>query len=56
MLAMRGFMALGSLLTGLFVSYLGIREALWINSALAVLLQLMVARLWSRAALPGVVN
>jgi len=30
--AMRGGMAVGSLLTGLFVSYLGIRKALWIKA------------------------
>ncbi len=52
MLAMRGGMALGGLFTGLSVSYLGIREALWINGVLAVLLQLVVARLWSRTARP----
>lgn len=56
MLAMRGGMALGGLLTGLSVSYLGIREALWINGALAVLLQFMVARLWLRVTLPVVVS
>ena len=52
MLAMRGGMALGGLLTGLSVAALGIREALCINGVLAVLLQLMVARHWSRAAPP----
>jgi predicted MFS family arabinose efflux permease len=53
MLAMRGGMALGGLVSGLSVSALGIREALWINGVLAVLLQVMVARRWSRATLPG---
>ena len=53
MLAMRGGMALGGLLTGLSVAALGIREALCINGVLAVLLQLMVARHWSRATLPA---
>jgi predicted MFS family arabinose efflux permease len=50
MLAMRGGMALGSLLTGLSVGAVGIRVALSINGALAVLLHLVLARLWSRAS------
>jgi len=56
MLAMRGGMALGGLLTGLSVGLLGIREALFINGALAVLLQLAVARLWSHAKLPAAID
>jgi MFS family permease len=52
MLAMRGGIALGSLLTGLSVGVVGIRDALVINGALAVLLHLVMARLWSRASLP----
>lgn len=51
MLAMRGGIALGSLLTGLSVGVVGIRYALAINGALAVLLHLVLARLWSRASL-----
>jgi predicted MFS family arabinose efflux permease len=54
MLAMRGGMALGGLLTGISVGLLGVREALFFNGALAVLLQLAVAWFWSRARLPDV--
>jgi predicted MFS family arabinose efflux permease len=48
MLAMRGGMGLGSLLTGLSVTYFGVREALLINGVLAILLQLLVAWQWLR--------
>jgi predicted MFS family arabinose efflux permease len=46
MLAMRGSIALGSLATGLSVSLLGIREALLINGALAILVQALIGRSW----------
>jgi hypothetical protein len=49
MLVMRGGMALGGLLTGVSVSLLGVRDALLLNGALALLLQLALALLWSRA-------
>lgn len=52
MLAMRGGLAIGSLVTGLTVSLLGVSEALLINGALAVLAQLFIGRAWFRAALP----
>ena len=51
MLAMRGGMSLGSLLTGGLVGLLGVREALLLNGLLAVLTQAAVARAWSRAPL-----
>ncbi len=44
MLAMRGGGALGSVATGLTVNLLGIREALVINGALAILAQALIAR------------
>jgi len=50
MLAMRGGMSLGGLLTGLSVSWLGVREALVINGVLALLLQAAVGRGWLRAS------
>lgn len=46
MLAMRGSIALGSLATGLSVSLLGVREALLINGALAILVQALIGRHW----------
>jgi MFS family permease len=48
MLAMRGGVAAGSLLTGLSVSLLGVRQALLVNGALAVLAQGAVGRNWLR--------
>jgi MFS family permease len=49
MLAMRGGVAVGSLLTGLSVSLLGVRAALLVNGAAAVLAQIAVAHNWLRA-------
>ena len=49
MLAMRGGLSIGSLLTGLSVSLLGVREALLINGLLAVAAQLAIGRRWLRA-------
>jgi MFS family permease len=50
MLVMRGGMALGGLLTGLSVSLLGVRQALFANGALAIGLQLLIWLFWSRSA------
>ena len=50
MLAVRGGMSLGGLLTGLSISWLGIRHALLINGMLAVVAQLVVGRQWLRGA------
>lgn len=52
MLAMRGGLALGALVTGVSVSFLGVREALVINGVLAVLVHLAARRVWLRAPLP----
>jgi len=52
MLAMRGGVAIGGLLTGISVSALGIREALLINAALAVTAQVAIGRVWLRQPLP----
>ena len=49
MLAMRGGMALGSLITGFSVTLLGVREALLLNGVVAVGVQLVVGWRWSRA-------
>lgn len=46
MLAVRGGGALGSLLTGVSVSLLGIRNALLINGVLAIFAQLLIGRHW----------
>ena len=50
MLAVRGGMSLGGLLTGLSISWLGIRHALLINGVVAVAAQLVVGRQWLRRA------
>ncbi|HUA33540.1 MAG TPA: MFS transporter [Candidatus Binataceae bacterium] len=44
MLAVRGGLSLGNLITGLSAAYLGIRAALLINGLLAILLQSLIAR------------
>lgn len=48
MLAMRGGLAIGSLITGVSVGLLGIREAMLINGLLAVVAHLALGRVWSR--------
>jgi predicted MFS family arabinose efflux permease len=53
MLAMRGGVAIGSLLTGATVSLLGVREALLLNGALAIAAQFAVRRAWLRTAVAG---
>ncbi|HEX7478958.1 MAG TPA: MFS transporter [Polyangiales bacterium] len=52
MLAMRGGMSLGALLTGVTVDLLGVQHALLLNGLLAVVVQVAVARMWLRAPLP----
>ena len=52
MLAMRGGLSIGSLLTGLSVSLIGAEKALLINGVLALIIQLIVGREWMRSALP----
>jgi predicted MFS family arabinose efflux permease len=49
MLAMRGGMALGSLVTGATVHLLGVREALLLNGVIAILVQLTIRRAWLKA-------
>lgn len=56
MLAMRGGMGLGSLVTGAAVHLLGVREALLLNGMLAVLLHLVVGRAWRNASLPRLLD
>jgi len=53
MLAMRGGLSIGSLLTGISASWLGISWALLLNGALAILLQSVVAFRWMRASRPN---
>lgn len=55
MLAMRGGLSIGSLLTGLSMSLLGVREALLINGIAAVAAQIIVGRVWFRSSLPTLV-
>jgi MFS family permease len=52
MLAMRGGIAIGSLATGLAVDWLGVRDALLIDGAAAIVLQLLVGIAWSRTPAP----
>jgi MFS family permease len=52
MLAMRGGVSVGSLLTGLAVSLIGVRHALLINGVLAVMAQIVVGRLWIGSSSP----
>jgi len=49
MLAMRGGVSVGSLLTGLSVSMFGVRQALLVNGLLAVMAQIAVGRRWHRS-------
>jgi hypothetical protein len=53
MLAMRGGISVGALLTGASVSLLGVQHALLLNGLAAVGIQVAVARMWLRAPLPG---
>ena len=51
MLALRGGISLGALLTGASVGLLGVQHALLLNGLLAVLAQTAVARVWFQAPL-----
>jgi MFS family permease len=51
MLATRGGMSIGSLLTGISVSLFGVRYALLINGLLALATHIMIGRRWTRKAL-----
>ena len=51
MLAMRGGVALGGLLTGITISLLGVSEALLLNGILAMAAHLTLRRAWLRAPL-----
>jgi MFS family permease len=53
MLAMRGGMSIGSLITGASISLLGVRYALLINGVLALTAHIMIGRRWTRSALPA---
>jgi Transmembrane secretion effector len=46
MLALRGGMSLGALLTGAAVSLVGVQRALLLDGLLALVLQLLVTRAW----------
>jgi MFS-type transporter involved in bile tolerance (Atg22 family) len=51
MLAMRGGMALGSLVTGASVHLLGVRQALLLNGVMAVLMHLAIGHAWLKVPL-----
>ncbi len=53
LLAMRGGISLGALLTGLSVTLMGVRHAFLLNGLLAVAAQVLIARTWLRARMPG---
>ena len=52
MLALRGGIALGALVGGLTVTVLGVRHALLASGAVAIVVQVVVGRMWLRAAGP----
>lgn len=52
MLALQGGISIGSLLTGISVSFLGVRDALLINGILAVMVHLASGRQWIRSTAP----
>lgn len=52
MLAMRGGISVGSLLTGASIGLFGVREALIVNGLAAIAAQIAVARAWFRSPLP----
>ena len=49
MLAMRGGISIGALLTGVTVNLLGVQHALLLDGAVAVVVQIALARMWFRA-------
>lgn len=51
MLAMRGGISIGSLLTGVSVSLFGVRRALLVNGIMAIVAQSVIARAWFRVPL-----
>jgi len=53
MLAMRGGISIGALLTGGAVTLLGVRHAILLNGLAAVAIQVALARVWLRAPLPN---
>jgi predicted MFS family arabinose efflux permease len=53
MLATRGGLSVGALLTGLAVDALGVRHALLLDGVLAVVVHFTVRRAWLRAKVPG---
>ena len=52
MLAIRGGISIGALVTGVTVSLLGVQHALLLNGVVAVVLQAVLARIWFRASMP----
>jgi predicted MFS family arabinose efflux permease len=48
MLALRGGMSLGAVLTGAMVTWVGVRNALLVDGGLAILVLLVVMRMWPR--------
>ena len=53
MLAMRGGLAIGSLLTGAAVSVLGVRYTLLVNGTIAVVVQLLIGQDWLQSTPAG---
>jgi predicted MFS family arabinose efflux permease len=53
MLAMRGGISIGALLTGAAVSLVGVQRTLLFNGVVAILLQTAFARAWLRAPMPS---
>jgi predicted MFS family arabinose efflux permease len=53
MLALRGGISIGALLTGAAIGMFGIQRVLLVNGAVAILLQAALTRAWFRAPLPS---
>jgi MFS family permease len=53
MLAMRGGLALGGVLTGAAASFVGIREALLMDGFLAIVVVAVISRAWLKSPLPN---
>lgn len=49
MLAMRGGISIGSVLTGLAIDRIGVRHALLANGAIAMVIHLLISRAWRRS-------
>jgi predicted MFS family arabinose efflux permease len=52
MLALRGGISIGAVITGAMVGHFGVQRAILFDGLAAVAVQLVVGRVWARARLP----